>query len=550
MVRLVGVDHRSDADDLYRDMANHKEVGTMNPQYLPVPQQTTGMAVGSIIGIAILLLISVYLGYLGKRKWKTFDEYLVGKRDIGPIITGCALAASYLSGWAFCGSTGVVYSVGFSGMWFAGIWSLLGLIPCIWLAAIKTREFSSKLGAATVAETIGKRFESKALQTLIAICMLYFLFMYSIGQLKAAGGVWYAVTGLPPFWCLLLSVFIAWLYMVLGGYVGTQWSMAFQGALLGVVGAVLGIWAIIAAGGFSAITSALYLEPKVGPELIKLMRPDLPKLGSTQLFSSLVGILATPVIFFTMAVGFPHNVSRFLGMRKMSKKDYFWLVAIVWLIAGIPIMLDCSSNGLIARMFYGDQLLKIKPWQADLAAPMLGYAVGGIPLMVLYVMGLFAAALSTLAAMVFIMSANITRDVIKLWWPKTPDKSMLYLGYFLVALFLFLPFYWTLVAAPPLLAIFMGMAAMGLGAIFIFVTAVSYYWKGATKWGAMCTVIYGTVMSILGGYWVLFKKPPSLGMGTMEWILIAGCFVIFFVVSFMTKPPSEKTMNLLFPAKK
>jgi len=158
--------------------------------------------------------------------------------------------------------------------------------------------------------------------------------------------------------------------------------------------------------------------------------------------------------------------------------------------------------------------------------------------------------LSTLAAMVFIMSANITRDVIKLWAPKVSDKSMLNLGYFLVALFLFLPFYWTLVAAPPLLAIFMGMAAMGLGAIFILVTAVSYYWKGATKWGAICTVIYGTVMSALGGYWVLFKKPPALGMGTMEWILIGGCIILYFGVSFVTKPPSDKTLNLLFPPKK
>jgi Na+/proline symporter len=235
-------------------------------------------------------------------------------------------------------------------------------------------------------------------------------------------------------------------------------------------------------------------------------------------------------------------------MKKMSKRDYFWLVAIVWVIAGIPIMLDCSSNGLVARMIYGDALLKIKPWQADLAAPMLAHAVGGTPLMVLYVMGLFAAALSTLAAMVFIMSANVTRDVIKLWWPKTSDSSMLYLGYFLVALFLFLPFYWTLVAAPPLLAIFMGMAAMGLGAIFIFVTAVSYYWKGATKWGAICTVIYGTVMSAYGGYSVLVKK--TIGMGTMEWYLIFGCAILYFGVSFMTQPPSEKTMNLLFPAKK
>jgi Na+/proline symporter len=94
----------------------------------------------------------------------------------------------------------------------------------------------------------------------------------------------------------------------------------------------------------------------------------------------------------------------------------------------------------------------------------------------------------------------------------------------------------------------MGMAAMGLGAVFFFVTAISYYWKRATKWGAVCTVIYGTVMTLYGGWAVLYKK--TLGMGTMEWILVIGCGVIYFVVSFMTKPPSEKTLNLLFPAKK
>ena len=169
-------------------------------------------------------------------------------------------------------------------------------------------------------------------------------------------------------------------------------------------------------------------------------------------------------------------------------------------------------------------------------------------MLALYTAGLFSAALSTLAGMVFIMSANITRDVIKLWVPKVTDQSMLMLGYFLIALFLFLPFYWTLVSPPPLLSIFMGMAAMGLGAVFFFVTAISYYWKGATKWGAVCTVIYGTAMTLYGGYAVLFKK--TIGMGTMEWILVIGCGVIYFVVSFMTKPPSEKTINLLFPAKK
>jgi len=545
LVYLVDLDRWGLPDDRHRNLAHHEEVEGMNPQFFSVPKPTPGMAIGSAIGIAVLLLISVYLGVMGRKKWKTFDEYLVGHRDIGPVITGLALSASYLSGWAFCGSTGVVYSVGFSGMWFAGIWSIVGIIPCVWLASVKTREFASKLKATTLPETIGKRFESKMLQAVIGISMLFFLFMYSVGQLKAAGGVWYAVTGFPPLWCLLLSVFIAWIYMVLGGYVGTQWSMAFQGALLGFVGALLGIWALIYAGGFHEISARLWVE---NPKLIALMRPELPHVGPTQLFSSLVGILATPVIFFTMAVGFPHNVSRFLGMKEMSKKEYFWMVFTVWLIAGIPIMLDCSSNGLIARMIYGPQLLKIEPWKGDLAAPMLSHAIGGVPLMVLYVMGLFAAALSTLAAMVFIMSANLTRDVIRLWWPKVSDKAMLNLGNVLIAVLLFLPFYWTLRRPPELLAIFMGLAAMGLGAIFFFVTAISYYWKRATKWGALVTVIYGTVMTLYGGWAVLYKK--TVGMGTMEWILVTGCFILYFGVSLLTRPPSDATLKLLFPEKR
>ena len=112
----------------------------MSPQYIPVPSPTTGMIVSGVIALAVLLLLSAILGAIGKKKWQSFEEYLVGRRDIGPLITGAALSASYISGWAFCGSTGIVYTLGFSGMWFAGIWSLVGIIPCIWLAAMKTRE--------------------------------------------------------------------------------------------------------------------------------------------------------------------------------------------------------------------------------------------------------------------------------------------------------------------------------------------------------------------------------------------------------------------------
>jgi SSS family solute:Na+ symporter len=248
-----------------------------------------------------------------------------------------------------------------------------------------------------------------------------------------------------------------------------------------------------------------------------------------------------------MAIGFPHNLGRFLGMKEMNKKEYWKLVMIVWFITGIPVMLAASTNGFIARMFYGPELFKIEPWKADLAAPLLSYAVGGIPLQTLYVMGLFAATLSTLAGMVMIMSANVTRDIITLWWPKTKDKTLIRLSYFLIALFLFLPFYWTWKRPPELLSVFMGLAAMGLGAIFFFVTAMSFYWKRATKWGAFWTVIYGTLATLAGGYFVFTKK--VIGMATMEWILLGGCLVLFYGVSLVTKPPSEELINNLFAKK-
>ncbi len=528
----------------------------MNPQtvskFLPIPTPDTTMIVAGAIAVGFLLFLSVFLGLMGRKKMAkgSFDEYLVGKRDIGPVVTGAALSATYISGWAFCGSTGIVYSVGFSGMWFAGIWSLIGIIPCIWLGAMKTRDFSKKLGAATLPETIGRRFESKGLQTIIAISMLFFLFLYSVGQLKAGATVWFAMTGLSPLWCLLLSVFIAWLYMVLGGYIGNQYAMALQGLVFCVVGTLLGIWALAHAGGFRSVTAGLAAQ---NPNLMALINPKLPQVGATQLFSSWIGIFATPVIFFTMAVGFPHNVSRFLGMKKVTKKDYWWLVFIVWAFTGIPIMLDCSSNGLVARLLYGPTLLQAATihgqpnvFKADLAAPLLAHALGGPWLLAAYTAGLFSAALSTLAGMVFIMSANVTKDIIKLWWPEVSDKSMLYLGYFLIALFLFLPFYFVLVNPPPLLSIFMGMAAMGLGAVYFFVTAISYFWKGATKWGAGACVVWGTAATLYGSWSVLYKKPALYGMGSYEWFLVLSCGAIYFIVSAITKRPSDKLLDLLW----
>ncbi len=513
-------------------------------EFLAVPTATAASGLWAAIGVAAMLLVTLWIGLMGRRRWGTFDEYMVGKRAMGPITTGCAVAAAYLSGWAFCGSAGISYMLGWSGMWFAGIWTLVGIMPCVWFTALRTRELSAKLGATTLPELLGRRFGSKASQTIISLVMLVYLLMYSIGQLKAAGGTWHVVTGWNPLACLLVAVIVTWIYMTLGGYTATQWSMAFQGAFLGAVGLVMGIMALVYIGGPTGLNENLAAQ---SPALIKLMRPELPQLGKTQLFASWIGLLACPMIFFTMATGFPHNVSRFLGMRQLTKKDYAILCLFVWLVAGIPIMIDCAWNGLVARAIYGPALMKIVPWKADLADPTMAWAVGGIPLLTFYTSALFAAALSTLSAMVFIMAGNVSRDLVKLWAPKTKDKTLIWLTRFLLAVFLFLPFYYTLHRPPALLAIFMGFAAIGLGGTFIYVTAVSYYWKGATSLGVITACIFGLVATLWGAWGVMHK---TLGMANMFWIVFFGSGICYFLGSFIGKKPAADIINKCFPKKR
>jgi sodium/proline symporter len=512
-------------------------------QFLPIPEPSFASALWATIGVGGMFSVTLVLGLIGRKRWSSFSEYMVGRRNIGPVATGCAVAAAYLSGWAFCGSAGISYSLGWSGMWFAGVWTLVGIMPCVWITALRTRELSMRFGATTLSEILGFRFNSKMVQTVVSLTVLFYLFMYSVGQLKAAGGTWYAVTGWHHGTCLLIAVVVTFLYMYLGGYTSTQWSLAFQGAFLGIVGLCLGIFGMIKVGGPTALNETLMSQD---PGLIKLMRPELPKVGKAHLFSSAVGLLATPMIFFTMAIGFPHNVSRFLGMRELTKRDYAIMALFVFLVAGLPIMIDCAWNGTIARALYGGTLFDIKPWGADLASPYLAWGAGGLPLVTLYVAALFAAALSTLSAMIFIMAGNISRDLIKLWRPQTSDRFLINLTRLLLAVFLVFPLLWTWKNPPELLAIFMGFAAIGLGGTFFYVTAVSYYWKNASSLGVILAVIYGLIATLWGAWQV---SHDQLGMGWMFWIVFIGCGILYFGGGIVGKKPDQKTLDTAFPPK-
>lgn len=510
----------------------------------PIPQPTPESALAAYIGIAIFLAVSSVIGLLMMRKARSYEEWLVGHRDIGPVTTGFALVATWLSGWAIYGNAGLSYTYGWSGSWLIGITNIMGISLCA-VIGYRMRRFAA-LGARTVPEVLRVRFESRAAQSLAAIAMIVLLTVYSVGQFKAMATVWTATTGSPWVGSLVVVAILVFVYVSVGGYTGTQYTMFFQGILLTVVSWGIGV-AALAWAGPSRIVSELSTDVFVAPggrvtslSLAHYTLPISPKYAGYDW----VGVSAALFMFLLMATGFPHNISRFLGIRRIERRE-FWIM-MACMIIGSTSPLWVGAQGFAARAFWGGALMGSEhaPMFGDLAAIKVAMAMG--PAVAgLLTMAVFAASVSTLAGMVMIMAANVTRDLVHVYKPTISPRSMLWATRLLLIPFIFIPLYWNVVGTPPVLSEFMAGAAVGQAGIFFTTVAVSMYWRRATKWGAVAAILYGIFLTPL--------HPSALGasVGLAHWgiwalALMFGCLVTYVSVSFATRPLPEQKLKAIF----
>lgn len=519
----------------------------------PVPETTSELSLGVIIAVAAFLSISIFLSVFMRRKAKNYEEWLVGHRDIGPFITGFALIASYLSGWAIFGNAGLGYAYGWSGSWLIGTICIMGMALCL-VIGYRMRRYVA-LGARTVPEMLRVRFESKAVQALAGLAMIVLLIVYSVGQYKAMATVWTITTNMYFQWSLIATAILVLVYIAVGGYTGTQWVSCFQGILLTIVGWTLGIVALIWAGGTANIAETIRTETftKPGGEnttipLSGYTLPLPPPGGLGFAGADWVGVTAAMFMFLFMATGFPHNIARFLGTRKITKREY-WMMLLILVVGGLT-PLWIGVVGFAARTVWGDALMGANydlggKIFGDSAATFVSISAGGIPLASLFAAGVFAASVATLAGMVMIMATNITRDLIHNMRPTISQQRLLWLTRLMLVPFVAIPLWWTLTSTPPILSEFMAGSAVAQAGVFFFVVGVSMYWKRATKWAAIATIVYGLALTLL--------HPNAYGkvVGLYHWgywalLLMFGSAFVYFFVSLATKPLSEEKLEKLF----
>uniref|UniRef100_A0A7C3F2A4 Sodium:solute symporter family protein n=1 Tax=Candidatus Methanomethylicus mesodigestus TaxID=1867258 RepID=A0A7C3F2A4_9CREN len=512
---------------------------------VPIPVATTESTLFVTLAVAAMLAVSAGIGIYFFRKARSFDDWMVGHRDMGPLVTGFALTATWLSGWAIFGNAGLSYTYGWSGSWLVGTMNLMGLSLCV-VIGLRMRKYAS-IGARTVPEVARIRFDSRLVQALAGLTMSILLIVYSIGQYKAMASVWKLTTGTDWAISLLVTAILCAVYIIVGGYAGTQVSLALQGAIFMVIGWIFGIASIFWAGGPSAIADAISASTYVKPggvvtpvalgNYTASLAPSFPGYDW-------IGVIGSLFMFLLMATGFPHNIARFLGARKASKREIGVLMAIVALNCVTPLMI--GAMGFSARAVWGGELMLSGPVYGDAAASLVSMAIGGPVGAAVFSMAVFAAAVSSLAGMVMIMATNITRDIVHNAVPKISPSSLLRLSRVLVLPFVLIPLWWTYTSPPPVLSEFMSGSAVAQGGIFFFVVAVSMYWKRATKWGAVSTILYGMGMALLHPSVYGKYLPPFTHWGVWALALMGGCAAVYVVVSLLTKPVPEEKLSRLF----
>lgn len=209
--------------------------------------------------LAAYFLGMLIAGYIGLRKTRGADDFLVAGRRLGPFMYISAMSAVVLGGASTVGGVSLGYQYGISGMALV-LMLALGIIAIGVLFSTRL----SRLGLYTVAELVGMRYGLSARRVSGAIVVFYTL-MVGVGQVVAIGTVLSVLFGLST----TLAVLSGWAIIMIYSLAGGMWSVTLTDVVQFCVKAVGVLFVLvplvmIRAGGFGELTERLpasFLSP-------------------------------------------------------------------------------------------------------------------------------------------------------------------------------------------------------------------------------------------------------------------------------------------------
>ncbi|HET7628198.1 MAG TPA: sodium:solute symporter family protein [Bacillales bacterium] len=465
-------------------------------------------------GIVLYIFLALFVAYLSRSE-QTGDltGYFLGSRKMNGILSSLSYSATTYSAFMMVGLAGLTYkggvgALGFEIVYFTGV-SLVALFgPRFWLAG-------KKFGYVTPSEMIGDRYGSKKAASIISLVSCLFLIPYSAVQLAGVGYLLQGIThnAIPFTVGVVIATALAIIFSYAAGIRSVVWTDSLQAIIMIITSTLVALLVIFGLGGFDTLFANIQTNH---PKAL-----SVPGNGFFNIFTFIS--LTLPWFFFSLS---NPQVSQRLFMPGSLKGLRQMLIG--FLIFGFIYTFVSVLWGFSAMVKFPE--LK----SADLATPMLLSSDLVPPVLgVIVMIGILAAAISTIDSILLTLSSLFARDVYGNMKKTSSEAEQLLAGKIIIPIIAILAFAFAELKLN-LIAVLSVAASAGL---IVVVPAIigAFFWKRGTAAGVITSVSVGAVVVLI----LEFKGLVPLKLGAGVWGLLVST-VLFVGVSLFTKAPEQK----------
>ena len=461
--------------------------------------------------VVIYLAATLIIGYIGYKKTKSPDDYLVAGRCSHPAIIALSYGATFISTSAIIGFGGQAANLGMGLIWLTVLNIGLGILIAFVFFGKKTREIGQRLSAVTFPDLMCKIYHSPLLQYISGFIIVFAMPLYTAAILIGGARFIEPTLGISYESSLLIFALITAVYVIFGGLIAVMYTDAFQGTIMFIGMSVLLVLTYLIVGGVTAGNTALTnmagLVPKALADQGMTGWTVMPVLGSP-IWYTLVTTIILGVGIGVLAQ--PQLVVRFMTAKDNRSLNRAVIIGGIFILmmTGVAFTVGALSNvyfyqhtGQIAITAAGGNVDSIMPIFINDAMPDVFVA--------LFMLTLLAAAMSTLSSLYHAMGTALACDL----WGRGRECA-LSLRHNQYGILVMMVVSTLLAYALPIsiiaraTAMFMGLCA----AAFLPAFAIGVYAKRPSTKAAIASMLSGAVIWFLWTALVHTAESKPLGI--------------------------------------
>ncbi len=473
------------------------------------------MSVGLVwAAVIVYVLVATGVAFLARGRGKNLGgmaHYFIWNRSMGGVLAALSYAATTYSAFMLVGLAGLTYAggvgaLGFEMVYFSGLVLVAFFGPRFLLAG-------KKYGYVTPSEMLGDRYGSRTVAVAVALASCVFLIPYSAVQLAGIGYLMQGATGGAITFTVgtVVATVLAIVFTLAAGIRSVAWTDALQMMIMITTAAVAVVLVVNGLGGFGELFVRISEE-----------HPGWLSVPGNGYFSFSVFLgLTLPWFFFSLSnpqvsqrlfmLGTMRNLRRML-LGFLVLGFVYTLVSVLWGFAALVRFPGLES--------------------ADLASPRL-LASDLVPpaVAVIIIVGIFAAAITTIDSILLTLSSMVARDV---YGARTgvDESRQLLAGKIAIPLIAVL----ALLFAGLRLDLIAVLAVSSSAGLLVTVPAIvgAFFWRRGTAAGVLASVVGGGLLVAL----LEISQARPLGQASGVWGLLVSV-TLYVGVSLMSRPPEK-----------